>query len=33
MARNLHGGFHEIFPPEAESIRRFDERKKRAQRW
>ncbi|HVB56981.1 MAG TPA: hypothetical protein VNE63_11190 [Candidatus Acidoferrales bacterium] len=32
MARNLHDGFHEIFPPEAESIRRFEERKKRARR-
>jgi hypothetical protein len=32
MARNLDGGFHEIFPPEAEPIRRFEERKKPARR-
>lgn len=29
MARNLHDGFHEIFPPEAEAIVRFEQRKRR----
>ena len=28
MAENLHRGFHDIFPPEAEPIARFDESKK-----
>jgi hypothetical protein len=32
MGRNLHDGFHEIFPAEAEPIRRFEERNKRARR-
>jgi hypothetical protein len=29
MAENLHNGFHDIFPPEAEPVRRYSERMKR----
>lgn len=29
MAENLHNGFHDIFPPETEPVRRYSERMKR----
>lgn len=29
MARNVHGGFHELFPPIPEPIKAFEERKAR----
>ena len=29
MAENLHSGFHDIFPPEAEPIARHEESKRR----
>lgn len=32
MARNLHCGFHEIFPPQDEPIRRFMKKKRRLKR-